>query len=131
MLCCRPNRLNRLSHTHNPQGRRLVLWVLGLSYAGRKLQYQLRQRSVDDCHKRLLTILRLWVIMDCVMVYTEVRVSETRGLAFTKSQLDHFPPSVLVLCMPQPVHSSPHNNQNWKDGGVEYRTLIAHLNQGA
>lgn len=54
------------------QGRRVLLWLVGLSYLGRKLRYYALKRSVDDCHKRLLTILRLWVIMDCVMVYTEV-----------------------------------------------------------
>jgi len=52
-------------------GRGLVLWLLGLSYAARKVHFWTLQRSVDASHRRLLTLLRLWVIMDCVMVYTE------------------------------------------------------------
>ena len=52
-------------------GKKLVLWLLGLSYAARKVHFWTLQRSVDTSHRRLLTLLRLWVIMDCVMVYTE------------------------------------------------------------
>jgi len=52
-------------------GRSLALWLLGLSYAARKVHFWTLQRSVDTSHRRLLTLLRLWVIMDCVMVYTE------------------------------------------------------------
>lgn len=53
------------------QGRRLVLWVVGMGYLARKLHFLSLQRSVDASHRRLLTLLRLWVIMDSVMVYTE------------------------------------------------------------
>ena len=54
--------------------RQLSLALLGLWWMSRQARQWTLKRGLNESHKRLLTVLRLWIIMDNIRHYTDVSV---------------------------------------------------------